>query len=160
MDGWILFRPEALSLKGLGTLTTIHTIRPLLPRSRTTSLIVRDRSTAFDSRVMCSICRDPPPILQDSMPSVWLHRVNSSQYSGSFTALCSRGGTPREEVFVLRGRQGDRPRKGTSVLTPNSSLKFSILSVGTPGFPHNPCCSCKWEKKKLRFQCAITGQKR
>jgi hypothetical protein len=22
MDGWILFRPEALSLKGLGTLTT------------------------------------------------------------------------------------------------------------------------------------------
>jgi hypothetical protein len=38
MDGWILFRPEALSLKGLGTLTTIHTIRPLLLRSRTSPL--------------------------------------------------------------------------------------------------------------------------
>jgi hypothetical protein len=25
MDGWILFRPEALSLKGLGTLTTYNT---------------------------------------------------------------------------------------------------------------------------------------
>jgi hypothetical protein len=24
MDGWILFRPEALSLKGLGTLTTVY----------------------------------------------------------------------------------------------------------------------------------------
>jgi hypothetical protein len=24
MDGWILFRPEALSLKGLGTLTNVH----------------------------------------------------------------------------------------------------------------------------------------
>jgi hypothetical protein len=38
MDGWISFRPEALSLKGLGTLTTVHTIRPLLPRSRTIPL--------------------------------------------------------------------------------------------------------------------------
>jgi hypothetical protein len=27
MDGWILFRPEALSLKGLGTLTTVQYIR-------------------------------------------------------------------------------------------------------------------------------------